>query len=225
MTKNVELINGFTKSAWKSLVIKSMRIGWVEGLQEATKNLPKSEIATVCVGTLFEDTFPVRYKDLNECYHEIKNGEWEKLCSRNTHHGRGYTEAFFNMAEEACQTDKNMAYNRGIMAAIQQNTDIKWINERVYNCLYTWYKINPQKDSNYLRNPLHHKWSGMPLNILDGHTYEGKRKGKDCLLLSGHYENHRHIGKRVMTEGWEPIRNEFINDKTIIAPNTQLNLF
>jgi hypothetical protein len=179
--REIKFIEGFSQSAWKSLAIKSIRIGWVDGLQKCSSVLSKSEMTTLMVGSLFEDVFPIRYKDLDEAYTEIKNQDWESLCSRNTLHGRGYGQAFFDMADEACSSDSK--YNEGIVHAIRSNTQLTWINPRVYNCLYTWYKINPNGE-NYYRLP-----------------------------LSGHYENHLVIANRVMNEGWEILRNEFINSE------------
>jgi hypothetical protein len=226
MKKNnyTERFNGFTKSAWKSLAIKSIRIGWVEGLQQASKNLSKSEMTTVCVGSLFEDVFPIKYKDLDDCYKEIQNQEWEILCSRNTLHGRGYGQAFFDYAEESCRFEENLKYNEGIVRAIGINTTLKWINPRVYNCLYTWYKLNPQPN-NYFREPMRHKWSGMPKNILDAHTYEGKCMGQQMTLLSGSYENHLLIANRVMKEGWQPLREELKADEIYRSKYENQTLF
>jgi hypothetical protein len=34
--------------------------------------------------------------------------------------------------------------------------------------------------------------------------------------LSGHYENHLEIGNRVMVEGWNPLRQEFLKDDVIV---------
>lgn len=220
--KSIEYINGFTKSAWKSLVIKSLRIGWVNGLEEASKNLSKSEINNLLLGSLFEDVFPSGMLELNNCYINILTKNYSKLCSINTLHGRGYAIKFFEMADEAIAASKGEAY--GIAKIITSKTSINWINPRVYNCVYTWYKIDPSKD-NYTRDPLYSNWVGMPINILDEHTYEGKKAGRKITLLSGHYENHLKIGERVMKEGWEHIRTEFINSEIIEGNNIQKTLF
>lgn len=222
MKKEVKLIEGFTLSAWKSLAIKSVRLGWVDGLQKCSSVLSKTDMTALMVGSLFEDTFPIRYKDLDDAYTEIKNQDWVTLCSRNTLHGRGYGQQFFDMADEACSSPKE--YNEGIVRAIRNQTSLTWINPRVYNCLYTWYKINPNGE-NYHRTPFHSKWKGMPKNILDAHTYEGKMMKQNITLLSGHYENHLEIANRVMKEGWDNLRNEFDNDEVIIIEPTQITLF
>jgi hypothetical protein len=215
--KQVKLINGFTASAWKSLAIKSLRIGWVNGIEECSKNLSKSELRTTLLGSVFEDVFPISYKDLDETYREIMNGDWMALCSRNTLHGRGYAQAFFDDAEYACSEGKKLGDQ--ITREIRSRTSITWINPRVYNCLYSWYAIKPQANGRFYREPLFHEWVGMPKNILDAHTYEGKKINAGMTLLSGSYENHLAIGNRVMQDGltnpldqWYSLRNEFIND-------------
>jgi hypothetical protein len=218
----LRLINGYSESAWKSLAIKSVRIGWRQGLEESAKNLSKSGLASILVGSLFEDVFPHSFKDLNECYIDILNQDWQSLCERNTLHGRGYAQPFFDYAEEACSTGK--LQGDSITREIRQKTQISWINPRVYNCLWTWYVIKPEPKE-FVRTILDHEWQGMPKNVLDGHTYEGKRMGLDCTLLSGHYENHLAIGNRVMLEGWEPIRQEFINDEIVGPTIEQTALF
>jgi hypothetical protein len=220
----LKFINGFSQSAWKSLAIKSLRIGWVNGIMESAKNLSKSELETLLISGLFEDVFPSSYKDLDSAFEEIKNKDWYALCSRNTLHGRGYAQEFVDMERDAC----SFGYKQGdmILNEIRSRTKMTWINPRVYNCLYTWYTIKPRAtEENYFREVLVHEWEGMPQNILDGHTYEGKCKKLDMCLLSGHYENHQVIGERVMAEGWEGIREEFMRDKVIVGKIDNPTLF
>ena len=221
--EKISYINGFTKSAWKSLAIKSIRIGWVQGLEEAAKNLSKSDMKSLLIGGLFEDVFPTSYQDLEDCNSEIENQEYLKLCQRNTLHGRGYAQQFFDLAEEST-TFKGKMQGGDVAKQIIAKTSISWINPRVNNCIYTWYKIRPT-NANYHREALNHKWNGMPKNILDGHTFEGKWLKQEVELLSGHYPNHLHIGKRVMKEGWEPIRYEFINSEIKDGKHDPLTLF
>jgi len=213
--REIKFRDGFSESAWKSLVVKSLRIGWVEGLEKASKVLPPSIVKPLLIGGLFEDTFPASFEELNECLEEIETKNYEALCSRETHHGRGYTEEFCDMADEACQ--QGPLVGGDIMNKLmRKKSNLTWLNPRVYNCLYTWAKITPE-DVGVKRQPLHMEFLGMPTNILDGHTYEGKRRGRIVALLSGHYENHRTIGKRVMKEGWDKIREEFMTD-TLVRP-------
>ena len=99
--KEIKFRDEFSESAWKSLIVKSLRIGWVEGLEKASKVLPPSIIKPLLTAGLFEDVFPASWEELNECLEEIETKNYESLCSRNTHHGRGYTEEFCKMADEA----------------------------------------------------------------------------------------------------------------------------
>jgi len=72
----------------------------------------------------------------------------------------------------------------------------------------------------------------MPKNILDAHTYEGKRTGAGMTLLSGSYENHLAIGNRVWNyrltnplDQWASLRNDFINDEIAQPMIAQPTLF
>jgi len=207
--KGIKFRDGFSESAWKSLVIKSLRIGWVEGLDMASKVLPPSMMKPLLTAGLFEDVFPASWEELNECLKEIETKNWEALCSRQTHHGRAYTERFCDLEDEAIKWGRLKGTD--IMKnLVIPNSNLKWLNPRVYNCLYTWAKITPE-DVGIKRTPLYLEFLGMPECVLDGHTFEGKRQCREVTLLSGHYENHRLIGQRVMQEGWDGIRKRFIN--------------
>jgi hypothetical protein len=224
--KPVKYIDGVSEGGWKSLVVKSLRIGWPQGLEEASKRLQKSDIKNLLIAGLFEDVFPASMEELDECVNEINRFDFHALCSRETHHGRNHSEAFCDLENEACTTGK--LKGPSIVAEIARNTQLKFITPRVYNCLYTWWKINPT-DGGVMRPVLDHPFTGIPKNILDGHTKEGREARTYVLLLSGHYANHRLIGQRVMKEGgWSKIREEFINDPIAVkmdcAPK-QLGLF
>ncbi|OFW47586.1 MAG: hypothetical protein A2163_00770 [Actinobacteria bacterium RBG_13_35_12] len=201
--------NGYSESVWKSLAVKSLRIGWIEGLMEATRSLCPSIIKTLLIGGLFEDVFPIGITDLNDCLNEIDHLDFKKLCARDTHHGRGYTDQFCDLEQEACTTGKKEGVE--IVKELSSKTPIKWMNPRIFNCLYTWYKINPD-DPGMKREPLKNPFVSMPNCMIDSHTFEGKAKGVNTpLLLSGHYANHRLIGQRVMKEGWDNLREEMFN--------------
>jgi hypothetical protein len=222
--KKIRYIEGFSESAWKSLVVKSLRIGWVEGLQKASEVLCKSTVNQLLIGGLFEDLFPGSMKELNQEVDEILRKDYESLCSHETHHGRGYTDQFCDMEEEAVENGPKEG-NKIFFGKVRTYSKITWLNPRVYNCLYTWDKINPQ-DEGVKREPLHLSFAGMPDCILDGHTVEGNWMKQKVTFLSGHYFNHREIGKRVMREGWEGLRKMLMNEKIILDKSpTQKILF
>lgn len=221
--KQFKYIEGWSESVWKSLVVKALRIGWVEGLQKAHQVMGKSAMRQLLVAGLFEDVYPAGFAELDECIAEIEAADYEALCQRQTHHSRGLTPEFFRLAEEACTIGKT--YGDAITKELKENTNVGWINPRIYNCLYTWRKMNP-KDTNKKRKAFHMKWSGMPECVLDAHTFEGKKKGNDVTLLSGHYENHDVIGKRVMKEGWSGLRLRFSRDPILVgAAPVQISMF
>lgn len=222
--KEIKFIDGFSESVWKSLVVKSLRIGWVDGLNQASYRLSKSTMQSLLTAGIFEDLFPGSLNELNVEYNEIKNGEYYELCKHQTHHGRNYSNAFCDMESEAVKEGRSKGY--GIMINyVAPNTDLKWLNPRVNNCLYTWYKIKPT-DEGKTRNVLELDFKGIPDCVIDGHTYEGKQLGRSCLLLSGHYENHRKIGEIVMKNGWNPIIEEFKKQPIHeIKKTTQIELF
>lgn len=222
--KKVELFNGFTKSAWKSLVVKSIRIAWVEGMQEAAKNLSKSDMFAICAGQVFEDIFP-RDEDLSYIAGLIRSGDWERFLMYDTHHGRGYTDAFCDYEHEACD-EKSIQQCYSLSIPYRQR--FGFVPPRVYNCFYTWHKINPTYAKE--RSLLHTSFVGMPECVLDGHTYEGvcagtkhpqvwtiewQKANQDRCLLSGYYGNHRLIGREVMKNGWGNIRKVFLAQKII----------
>lgn len=206
--KEVKFIDGFSESAWKSLVIKSLRMGWVEGLIEARKRLSKSMMDSLLVGSLFEDVFPAGWTELNECMDEIKNEDYKSLCQRETHHGRMLSDKFCDMEKEAVEKGSQVFYQ--MMNVVRASSKLQWLNPRVANCLYTWMRINPK--TSVKRTVMSCEFKGMPTSMLDSHTFEGRRMGQRMTILSGHYENHRLIGQRVTKEGWSKIRREAVEE-------------
>lgn len=198
--KPLKLIDRYSESVWKSLVVKSLRIGWPTGLDEAAKRLAPATVDALLVCGVFEDIFPPQ-AELHDCLLEIRSKNYDSLCSRETHHGRGFTEAFCALETEACAAalaERERLLQQAYALGVQ-------LPPRALNCFYTWLKIAPQ-DSNVKRSLDDVAWTGVPLAIADGHTYEGKVRGTLETLLSGTYSNHTVLGKRVMKEGWSQIR-------------------
>ena len=88
MTRPVKMIDGYSESLWKSVVVKSLRIGWPAGLEEASRRLNKSTMKSLLICGLFEDVFPPE-EELQEAMDEVNRFDFEALCSRETHHGQG----------------------------------------------------------------------------------------------------------------------------------------
>lgn len=195
-------VAGYSESLWKSLVVKSLRIGWPIGLEEAAKHLPEFSMEALLVCGLFEDVFPPQ-SELADCIDEVNVRNYFALSSRETHHGRRLTEAFCSLEKEAVAA---ASQKREEISAQGKNWNV-WLPPRSLNCFYTWLKLAPD-DANVRRGPDDTPWIGMPRAMADGHTYEGSRLGTPVTLLSGHYRNHAALAERVMNGGWDLVRKE-----------------
>lgn len=197
----LRFIDGYSESAWKSLVVKSLRIGWVAGLEEANTRLAPSTMQSLLICGVFEDIFPTA-EELPAVMDEIRGLDFDALCARNTHHARGYTADFCAMEHEAvsaAQTRKRDLWDEARRLKM-------WLPDRALNCFYTWLKIWPKDAS---RRPIDKTpWRGMPTVMLDGHTFEGKKAGVIVALLSGHYHNHLELSRKVAAGGWDAVRKE-----------------
>ena len=198
----LKLIDGYSESVWKSLVVKSLRIGWPTGIEEAAKRLSSATVYALLVCGIFEDIFPPQ-TELSDCLAEIQSRDYLALCHRETHHGRGLTEAFCALEKEACAVavaEREPLLQQAYALGVQ-------LPPRALNCFYTWLKLSPQ-DSNVKRSLDDASWAGVPKAIVDGHTYEGKKLGRVETAFSGTYVNHAILGQRVVSEDWSPIRKE-----------------
>lgn len=193
--------DGLSRSAWKSLVVKSLRMGWPEGIRQAASRLGKSEVGALLTCGVFEDVFPSR-ADIRTVLGQVARHEYEALCGWETHHGRGLTEAFCDLEREACAApnDPNTAAE---MYAVSRDLGF-WMPRRAMNCVYTWKYLSPLKGG--FRALDQTKWVAMPKAMLDAHTYEGKVMGTRTTILSGSYAGHRKLGQLVMAHGWAAVR-------------------
>jgi hypothetical protein len=200
--KPIRYIDGYSESLWKSVVVKSLRMGWPEGLRQAAKRLTPSTVKSLLVCGLFEDVFPPPC-ELQECLDEIAAKDYDALCSRQTHHARGYTSEFCNLEDEA------------VSAAQSQKSDLwaearkynLWLPPRSLNCFYTWLRLRPV-DAGAKREIDDALLTGMPKAMADGHTVEGKALGAKVTVLSGHYSQHQALSKLVERGGWGEVRRQ-----------------
>jgi len=205
----VQLINGYTESVWKSLVVKSVRLGWLEGLEMAIKSIGANNVNTLLIAQLFEDIFPLGYKELDECAKMIYDGKYSDLLKIQTHHGKGYTQRFCDYEDEA------VSYGRfhveEALKEIRAKTRLYYIAPRVNNCIYTWHRIVVEGVS-----PKRELWKqpfiGIPECCFDCHTYEGKSENNLVTTLSGQYYNHLKWSKIVQKEGWDGVRKIIIKE-------------
>ena len=205
MAGPVKMIDGYSESLWKSVVVKSLRIGWPAGLEEASRRLNKSTMKSLLICGLFEDVFPPE-EELQEAMDEVNRFDFEALCARETHHGQGLADRFCDLEDEAVYAARNCKPDIWAMA----NKYGIWIPPRAMNVFYTWH---------WLRNEIRGgkreidrtPWTGIPKVMADSHTYEGKKMGQGITLLSGHYSQHREIGRLVQEKGWQWVREQVHN--------------
>jgi len=193
---------------WVSLGVKALRIGWPEGLRMTEQMVGKSRMRHILTCGLYEDVFPAMGEH-EEAWKEIGRLDYEALCRRETHHGRGLTAKFCGMADEAMKA----ARERGPWIYKEASKHSIWLPPRAYNCFYTWLKMAP--DLIGVRREIDKtKWAGVPAAVVDGHTREGRDLGRRITILSGHYENHLKLGQMVGKIGWAKVRKMVHANKT-----------
>jgi hypothetical protein len=196
-------IDGYTESAWKSLVVKAVRLGWPEGLRQAELRLSPSKVKGVLLTQVFEDIWPTE-DELEDTLGELKRGEWHGLCERDTLHGRGYIEVYLDPKLGA--ESEEAARAPGTFGLYDEARKRKlYLPDRAWSNFAHWLKVAPA-DSGQRRTLDMHPWRGMPAAILDAHTVEGRQRGTRTTILSGSLEGHRMLAEAVMKDGWDAVR-------------------
>ena len=221
MASPVKMIDGYSESLWKSVVVKSLRIGWPAGLEEAARRLNKSTMKSLLMCGLFEDVFPPE-EELQEAIGEVYRFDFEALCSRETHHGQGLADRFCDLEDDAVYAARN--HKEEIWAAARKYGI--WLPPRALNVFYTWNRLSNEirgEKREIDRTP----WTGIPKVMADSHTYEGKKIGQGITLLSGHYSQHRRIGILVQEKGWQWIREQVHGSGLLEVQggNAQMSIF
>jgi hypothetical protein len=193
----------WSRSAWTSVLIKSLRLGWPEGMREAARHLPRSRVRQTLVVQVFEDIFPA-VSEIDEVLAEIRRDDYEALCRRETHHGRGLTQAFYDLRVEACEAPKT-ELGRAPLVRECQRLGI-WLGFRGFNCLYTWLKLAPE-DAGRVRSVDQRQWYGMPRDMVDRHVAEGRATNVGDTILSGTYGGHLKLARLVTERGWDFVRD------------------
>lgn len=197
---STNMIEGTSESAWKSMAIKAIRMGWPEGLRQCAERIGKSTTKSLLLVQVFEDIFPA-VSDLPDVLRQVRDLDYVSLCRWDTHCGRGLSDAFCDLAEEACeaaQKERKWIWDKGKEYGV-------WLPPRALNTFYTWVSILPQESGKF-RSLDERPWSGVLLAAVDGHCAEGRRLGRKDLMLSGAYHRLRQLGVLVREHGWEHVR-------------------
>lgn len=211
-------IDGWSESLWKSLAVKSLRMGWPAGLEAAERALNPSTLRTLLTCGVFEDTFPAT-GEIEEVLEAVAENDYERLCRWETHHGRDYTERFCDLEDKAVRAAREEG---GEIFPKARELGI-WVPPRSLNCFWTWLELEPSRGGTREIDP--RPFEAIPRAMADGHTYEGKYLDQKLTILSGHYHNHRVLGERVaMAKGWSGIREEVHADLLPAPPAGQEEL-
>ena len=97
-----------------------------------------------------------------------------------------------------------------------------WVRPLLLNCLWTWEQIMPD-DRGVLRPIYDRPFEGMPVVMLDKHTYEGRIAKRHGTFLSGFYSTHLEISHNVQKHGWEYYHK--LMDECEVKPVFQSTLF
>src|SRR5262249_25617403 len=134
-----QFIDGISEGLWKSCAIKAVRVGWLPGIEAASKRLSRSILRSVALVQLFEDTLPA-VPEIEDCLKAIDAADWGKYLSYDTHHGRGYSDAFADLKDEANNFAKT-APNEIVAKAKHVYPLLPALPPRAINVLYVWAKI------------------------------------------------------------------------------------
>ncbi len=212
--------DGLSESLWKSLAVKSLRLGWPAGLEAAASKLSKSTMQAMLVCGVFEDVFPPM-EELRTVMGEIKRGDYHALCARETHHGQGLTAEFCDYEQQAVYA---ATYHKpDIWQIANENFQGLWLPPRSLNCFWTWWQMSG-KIKGGTREVDTTLFVGIPQAMADGHTLEGKQSGTTITVLSGHYAQHRLLGQMVAERGWAEVRR-LVHEQAVIKADRQEQSF
>ncbi len=212
--------DGLSESLWKSLAVKSLRLGWLAGLEAAASKLSKSTMQAMLICSVFEDIFPP-VAELRTVLGEIKRGDYPALCARETHHGQGLTAEFCDYEQQAVYTATH--HKADIWRVANENFAGLWLPPRSLNCFWTWWQM---RDRLYggIREIDTTPFVGIPQAMADGHTLEGKQSGTMITVLSGHYAQHRLLGQIVLEKGWAEVR-QIVHQQSVLQVGRQEQSF
>lgn len=186
----------------KSLLVKSIRLGWVAGIVKARQELKRSDFESVCVGQIFEDLWPSSVDEVKELVKCFKSGNYAEVCSFGTHHGMtGLTAEIMDLAQKIT-VDNTRCFD--FLAKHELRT-----SPRAFKCLSAWMATMPIKVDRRKPDLTPWHYGFIPSAVLDSHV--GKWRGTK--ILTGTFAGHVKLAEIVNREGWEYVREKFHEDK------------
>ena len=181
------------KSVAKSLAVKSVRIGWPEGIRAASRHFAPSEFRSILVGQVFEDVFPAP-ESLPEVLDEIVCCDWAALCARNTHHAAPGLTAWI-MGQVPVYAARQME----MVIECRDKYGVR-LPPRAAGCFGAWSVATEYAGG--LREVDATPYNGVPDAVMDLHV--GRWRGET--ILSGTLAGHNRLAGMVQSGGWDQIR-------------------
>ncbi len=217
-------VAGFSRSLWKSLAVKSIRMGWPEGFRRAMEMLRSTvNWRDVLLAQVFEDIWPSS-DQLPEVLEEVRALDLEALCRRDTHHGaRRLSRRYAELApviEARIFREQGMAKRIGAEARAR---GMPWLGRRALSEFAIWLEADPPAGGK--RSLDSHTWEGMPPAMADMHTPEGRRHKTLITILCGHPDGHIWLMDEVADVGWDWVRRGVHADEPLEGEIRQGGLF
>ena len=188
------------KSIWKSVLVKSIRLGWVAGCAKAAGELSRSDMVSIAHGQIFEDLFPLR-EDLAGLVEAVADVDWLTVCRYGTHHEQKGTTRIIMDGIDVAKVDIAKCYKEAAALGVR-------VSPRAAGCFWQWLiGIAGSCPRAADLTP----WTGrIPAAMLDRHV--GKWRGDT--ILTGTTDGHRKLSQAVQKKGWEYVRKE-VRSKTV----------
>ncbi len=208
------------RSLYASVVVKSIRIGWVNGLINSIPILGESVIKSMMWAQLYEDVFPA-FDELEEIGKEIEQLDFEAYCMRQTHHGvPKETQHIFYNYQETREEDYpfKVVYSR-----VKQIYSKAVVSPRVAWIAGIW--LDMGGGAGGLKRTIDdHPFKGVPTACYDMHVKMNGIRGRQT-ILSGTFEQHLEISKVVLSRGWDYLRELVHNSGVILGTEVKAEKF
>lgn len=218
MGKPQKMIDGWYYGAWTSVAVKSVRLGWLPGLQAAQERLGDWFTKQTVLVQVFEDIAPSE-RELPEVLKMVWKMDWDELLRLDTHHGarnltsKYYSDRVYKIAEFA-----NTEQNRPEIQRQLLDSGIKYMPQRGEGEYVVWKTILDEiPKETPLRTLDLAPWTGMPPDMLDRHTREGWKLKTPETILSGTIEGHNWLCREVQRIGWDGVR-KLVHSKQVLNP-------
>jgi hypothetical protein len=197
----------YNKNEWRSmaasLLIKSVRIGWPNGVEAAARVLGISKTKSYLWAQVWEDIFPDAI-ELPAIAKEIAALDYEALCRRETHHGMpGVTQKWFDIWIE---TKKAIYPYNELYRTIKRFEPRAAVTPRTVIAAGIWvYMAGGIPGLN--RTLDEHLFIGVPVTVYDKHVKFREKRGEPT-ILTGTFEQHLNIANMVQDCGWDFVREQ-----------------